>query len=179
VKSAHERGGQHDLTSEAPNTSEVDVSHFPTDSLSARTDERPPRFECSSTNGRLNAIWIRVTGALDIATTPQLERTLRGPEAHGQLVVLDLTDLASINSSGVHAIVDASVRARHAGSELIILRGSSSVDRMLALTEVAGEIRIGDRLTTAEPSVGSLQRSLVSSSLLKAGGELRGHRTGR
>jgi hypothetical protein len=84
VKSAHERGGQHDLTSDAPNTSEVDVSHFPTASP-------PPRT------------------------------------ALGMLV----------------------------------------------------HERIGDRLTTAEPSVGSLQRSLVSSSLLKAGGELRGRRTGR
>ena len=179
MKSAHERGGQHDLTSEAPNTSEVDVSHFPTDSLSARTDVRPRPFECSCTNSGLNAAWVRVTGELDIATTPQLERTLREPEAHAQLVVLDLTDLASINSSGVHAIVDASVRARQAGRQLIILRGSSSVDRMLALTEVAGEIQIGDRLTAAEPSVGSLQRSLVSSSLLKSGGKLRGRRTGR
>jgi hypothetical protein len=35
------------------------------------------------------------------------------------------------------------------------------------------------RSTTAEPSVGSLQRTLVSSSLLRAGGELRGRKNGR
>lgn len=155
------------------------MSHFPPDSLSARTDMLPPPFECSSTNGGLSAAWVRVTGELDITTTPQLERTLRGAEAQAQLVVLDLTELASIDSAGVQAIVDASVRARQAGCRLIVLRGCTSVDRMLSLAEVAGGVQIGDRFTTAEPSVGSLQRSLVSSSLLKSAGELRGRRAGR
>jgi anti-anti-sigma factor len=155
------------------------VSQFPTDPVPERTDVVPPPFECSSTHGGLNAAWVRVTGELDITTTPQLERTLRGPEAQAEVVVLDLTEVASIDSSGVHAIVDASVRARRDGRRLIFLRGSSAVDRMLALTEVAGELQIGDHLAAAEPSAGSLQRSLVSSSLLKAGGGLRGRRNGR
>ena len=155
------------------------MSQFPPEPLPARTDVLPPPFACSSTDGGVNAAWVRVTGELDIATTPQLERTLRGPEAQAQLVVLDLTELTFIDSSGVHAIVDASVRARDAGRRLIFLRGSSAVDRMLELAEVAGEVQIGDRLTMAAPSVGSLQRTLVSSSLLRAGGELRSRRNGR
>ncbi len=122
------------------------MSQSPLDPLPARTDVLPPPFECSSTNGGLYAAWVRVAGELDIATTPQLERTLRGPEAQAQLVVLDLTEVASIDSSGVHAIVDASVRARRDGRRLIFLRGSSSVDRMLALTEVADEVRLGELL---------------------------------
>ncbi len=154
------------------------MSQFLSDPLPARTDVLPPPFECSATNGGLNAAWVRVTGELDIATTPQLERTLRGPEAQAQVVVLDLTELASIDSSGVRAIVDASVRARQDGRRMIFLRGSSSVERMFALTEVAGELQMGERLATAEPSAGSLQRSLVSSSLLKAGRGLRGRRNG-
>jgi anti-anti-sigma factor len=155
------------------------MSQFPSDPLPARTDMLPPRFECSATDGGVHAAWVRVTGELDIATTPQLERTLREAEAQAQLVVLDLTELVSIDSSGVHSIVDASIRARHAGRRLIFLRGSSSVDRTLSLTGVAGKVEIGDRLTTAEPSVGSLQRTLVSSSLLRGGGELRGRKNGR
>jgi anti-anti-sigma factor len=155
------------------------MSHFPSDAPSARTDVRPPPFECSATNGGLDAAWVRVTGELDVATTPQLERTLRGPVARAQLVVLDLTELESIDSSGVHAIVDASVRAGHTGRRLIFLRGSASVDRMLALTGAAGKVQIGDRLATPAPPVGSLQRTLVSSSLLRAGAGLRGRRAER
>ncbi len=122
------------------------MSQSPLDPLPPRTDVLPPPFECSSTSGGLYAAWVRVAGELDIATTPQLERTLRGPEAQAQLVVLDLTEVASIDSSGVHAIVDASVRARRDGRRLIFLRGSSSVDRMLALTEVADEVQLGELL---------------------------------
>lgn len=155
------------------------MSQFPSDPLPQRTDVLPPPFECSATNGGMNAAWVRVTGELDIATTPQLERTLRGPQAQAQVVVLDLTELASIDASGVRAIVDASVRARRDGRRMIFLRGSSSVERMFALTEVAGELQMGECLATAEPSPGSLQRSLVSSSLLKAGRGLRGRRNGR
>jgi anti-anti-sigma factor len=140
-------------------------------------DVLPAPFECSSTNGDLRAAWIRATGELDIATTPQLQSRLRGSEA--QLVVLDLAELAFIDSSGVHAIVDASVRARQAGRRLIILRGPGPVQRMFALTLGASEVDIGEDVTHAGASTGSFQRSLVASSLLKSGEGLRGRRNGR
>ena len=40
-----------------------------------------------------------------------------------QLVVLDLRELAFMDSSGVHAIVNASIRARQVGRRLVLLRG--------------------------------------------------------
>jgi anti-sigma B factor antagonist len=140
-------------------------------------DVLPPPFECSSTNGDLRATWIRATGELDIATTPQLRRRLRGSEA--QVVVLDLTELAFVDSSGVHAIVDASARARQAGRRLILLRGSGPVQRMLALTLGASEVDVGECVAHPEASTGSLQRSLVASSLLRSGEAFRGRQNGR
>ncbi len=120
-------------------------------------------FECSCTD-RLDADWVYVAGALDIATTPQLAQTLS--ESQARLVVLDMRDLAFMDCSAVHAIVDAGRRARTAGRRLLLVRGPEHVDRIFSLTGHALAVDSGV-LGPVEPSTGSIQRSLVSSSLLR------------
>jgi anti-sigma B factor antagonist len=129
----------------------------------ARADSLPPPFACSCTNGGLDAARVYVGGELDIATTPQLERTLSQSQA--RLVVLDLRELAFIDSCGVHAIVNASVRARQAGRRLVLVRVPANVDRMFTLTGSSDQVEIGD-VDPVAPPVHALQRSLVSRSLL-------------
>jgi hypothetical protein len=75
------------------------------DSTVGRADSLLPAFECLWADGGLDAAWMRLAGELDIATTPQLERS-RGPELQARFVALDPRELAFINSSGVHAIAD-------------------------------------------------------------------------
>jgi anti-sigma B factor antagonist len=101
-------------------------------------------FQCTATAGGLDAAWVHVSGELDIATTPELERTLRASRSDARLVVLDLRDLAFMDSSGVHAIVDASLRARQAVRRLVLLRAPPDLDRIFTLTGSAGELEIGD-----------------------------------
>ena len=69
--------------------------------------KRAPGFVCSCTDGALHAAWVHVAGELDIATTPQLERTLRETQQGARLVVLDLRAVTFMDCAGVHAIVDA------------------------------------------------------------------------
>jgi anti-anti-sigma factor len=83
-------------------------------------------------------------GELDIATAPQLERTLDLPQLLARIVVLDLRELTFIDSCGVHAIVAASNRARRAGRRLVLLRGPPAVDRMLTPTGYSDQLEIGD-----------------------------------
>ena len=99
-------------------------------------------FVCSSTGGGLDAAWVHVAGALDIATSGQLEQTL--DESEARLVVLDMRDLGFIDCSGVHAIIDASIRARNDGRRLILLRGTPNVDCVFDLTGTADVVEIGD-----------------------------------
>jgi anti-sigma B factor antagonist len=122
----------------------------PPDSVAGRRRGAPPPFECSWTSGGLDAGWVRVAGALDIATAPKLARTLREPGLQTHLVVLDLHDLAFLDCSGVHAIVAASLRARHAGHRLVLLHGSARINRMFTLTGTSGDVEIGD-LPLVEP----------------------------
>jgi anti-sigma B factor antagonist len=108
-----------------------------TQALSGSTPELsapPAAFECSSVNGDPDAACVHATGELDIATTPRLELVLRDALLGARLVVLDLRDLAFIDSTGIHAIVNASIRARQGARRLVILRGPANVDRIFKLT---------------------------------------------
>ncbi|MGZ6644920.1 MAG: STAS domain-containing protein [Solirubrobacteraceae bacterium] len=129
--------------------------HVPVDSIAGRAHAVAPPFDCSWTDGGLNAAWVHLAGELDVDTTPELERTLREPRA--RLVVLDMRDLAFMDSSGVHAIVNASARVRGLGHRLVILRGPPDVDRLFALTGNTGFVEDGD-LAPVDPSVKAIRQ---------------------
>ena len=114
------------------------------DSIARQADPSLPAFECSRTEGGLDAALVYVAGELDIATTPQFDRVLRESQCRTRLVVLDLRELAFVDSSGVRAIVDASIRAREVGRQLVVLPGPPNVDRMFALTGSADDVEIGE-----------------------------------
>ena len=116
-----------------------------------------PAFDCSWRDGGLNAAWVHLAGELDVDTTPVLERTLRGPHSQAQLVVVDMRDLAFMDSTGVHAIVNAGARVRQLGHRLVILRGPPDVDRVFALTGNTRYVEDGD-IAPVDPSVQALLR---------------------
>jgi anti-anti-sigma factor len=91
-------------------------------------------FECSWREAGPDVGWLRLAGELDIASTPELARTLRESQFQMQLVVLDLRELVFTDSCGVHEIVNAGIRAREAGRQLVVLRGPPNVHRMFSLT---------------------------------------------
>jgi anti-sigma B factor antagonist len=122
------------------------------DSIAGPAEPLPPEFECSWTMDGPDLGWVHVAGELDLATTRQLERALRESQLQARLVVLDLRALAFTDSSGVHAIVDASVRARRAARRLVLVRGIPKVDNVFTLTGRADDIEIID-LYSVEPPV--------------------------
>jgi anti-sigma B factor antagonist len=122
------------------------------DSIASEVGALSPTFVCSCRDGGRDAAWVHVAGELDLVTTPQLERTLGNPGSRGRLVVLDLRELSFIDSSGVHAIVNASSRVRRAGRRLVLLRGPPCVDRLFTLTGSSDKLEIYD-LDPGEPSV--------------------------
>ena len=114
------------------------------DSIAGRADFLPPAFDCSCTGGGPDGAWVHVVGELDIATTPQLERTLRDAQLEARLVVLDLRELAFMDSAGVHVIVDAGIRARQVARRLLVLRGPPHVDRVFTLAARRDDVEIHD-----------------------------------
>ena len=139
-----------------------------TDQILARADPLPTAFACTATHGGLDAAWVYVAGELDIATAPQLERTLLESQQLAHLTVLDLRELAFMDSAGVHAIVNASLQARQDGRRLVMVRGRPDIYRMFTLTASTDHVDIADP-DPVQPAAQTAQRSLVSQSLLRTG----------
>jgi anti-sigma B factor antagonist len=117
----------------------------------------PTPFTCSWTNDGDDAAWIRLAGELDIATSARLERTLFHAQRQARLVVADLRQVAFVDTSGIHVLVDATRRARRLGRRLVILRGPPHIDRIFALTEMRNAVEIVDLDAAAPPIMALLQ----------------------
>jgi anti-sigma B factor antagonist len=104
----------------------------------------PSSFVCSAIRPRPDAVWVHLAGELDIVTASQLEQTLDKSRLEAPLVVVDLREIDFIDSAGVHAIVNATSRARESGRRLLLLRGSRCVDRMFSLAGCSGKLEIGE-----------------------------------
>jgi anti-sigma B factor antagonist len=81
-------------------------------------------------------------GELDIATAPELSAMLIRLRAHDHAVVLDLTDLTFIDSTGLTILMDAYLEAERDGWAFSIRAASPPVRRVFALAGV--ERLIGD-----------------------------------
>jgi anti-anti-sigma factor len=123
----------------------------PPASIPRRTDRTPPAFAASWSDGGSDAAWVHVAGELDIATAPQLQRTLRDAQLQARNVVLNLRELAFTDSAGVRVIVIATARSRQAGHRLVLLRGRASVDRVFTLTTSSEHVEIVDICPPAPP----------------------------
>ena len=129
------------------------------------------RISCrrrSAARGRA-AVWTPPGCTSSASWTSRRHRSWSGRCArlswHARLVVLDLRGLAFMDSSGVHAIVDAGIRARQGGRRLIVLRGPPNVDRVFTLAGRRDDVEIHD-LDPVEPPVQALLRLAVSTTCL-------------
>jgi anti-anti-sigma factor len=78
---------------------------------------------------------LRLSGELDMATSPLLEERLHGAEANGNTsIVLDLVDVTFMDVSGLHAFIAAAERAARRGSTFAIVKAPRVVRRLLQLT---------------------------------------------
>src|SRR4051794_28125305 len=83
---------------------------------------------------------VRPTGELDIATASRLERALLDGRRPGDDVVLDLSALEFIDSTGLRVIVHAVEAARRHGWTLTLRHGPPAVRRVFELAGVVGAL---------------------------------------
>jgi anti-sigma B factor antagonist len=84
-------------------------------------------------------------GELDISTASRLDDDLRRIEAVGPpQLVLDLSGLDFMDSTGLRLLIGADNRARDAGRRLVLVKGNEMVQRVLRVT------RLDERLTIVE-----------------------------
>src|SRR3979409_2393089 len=66
-------------------------------------------------------VLVTVTGELDIATAPQLREALTARPAEGGLIVVDLTPVTFMDSTGLEAIVRLHTALAGAGGRLAVV----------------------------------------------------------
>jgi anti-anti-sigma factor len=103
----------------------------------ARIDPVPAPFDIRRIDHPL-AVVFALSGELDLATAPllheQLERTTRVSET----VVVDLSGVQFIDSSGLHVLVQAERQLRASGGRLVLVSGPRRVRRIFELTDLVG-----------------------------------------
>jgi anti-anti-sigma factor len=113
--------------------------------LEARSGERaldPPSSRDERTAKMLRTY--RATGEIDLATAPALTADLRDTvDASDEVLVsVDCSDVTFMDSSGFHALVDATDYAARQGHTLVIRDLSPSCRRLIRICDVDHELRI-------------------------------------
>ncbi len=84
-----------------------------------------------------DAVRLSLSGELDLSTVHKVEDELRRVEGEGaETVVLDLSSLSFLDSTGLRTIVTADQRARKSGRRLAIVKGPETVHRVFTITRL-------------------------------------------
>jgi anti-anti-sigma factor len=115
-------------------------------SVARRGDYRRPGppFSAERVAVDSNVVRIAFSGELDIATAPLAEEQFREASHDGSLVVLDLRDLAFIDSTGLRSILSAVRQVRTLGGRVVVIPGQGQVRKVFEITNVAAHLEIVD-----------------------------------
>jgi anti-anti-sigma factor len=90
-------------------------------------------------------VHVALRGELDLSSTPKLQEELDRVEADApQTIVIDLSKLVFLDSTGLRCVVTADERARDAGRRVVIVRGPDPVQRVFAITRLEERLEIVD-----------------------------------
>ncbi len=105
------------------------------------------------TEEREGLVRVSLRGELDLSTADKVEEELRRvEEATDSLLVLDLSGLTFLDSTGLRVMVTADQRARKAGRGLAIVKGPETVHRVFTITKLDERLRMVDDVAELEPS---------------------------
>ncbi|HLM51771.1 MAG TPA: STAS domain-containing protein [Solirubrobacteraceae bacterium] len=92
-------------------------------------------------NGR--CLRLSMTGDLDLYTAPRLDDALVAAEGEKwPEIVLDLSDLGFMDSSGLRLLARAHARAEQDGRRVLVVQGPEHVARVLRLTGLDRELEV-------------------------------------
>ena len=93
---------------------------------------------------------VALKGELDLSTAEKVERELQRVEKTGtKLVVLDLSALTFLDSTGLRLIVGADQRARQSDRRLAVVRGPATVQRVFTITKLDERLEMVDSASQA------------------------------
>jgi anti-anti-sigma factor len=98
-----------------------------------------------STEDRNGLVHVALVGELDLSTVAKVQDELDRVEADSpRTVIVDLSKLTFLDSTGLRCIVTADERAREAGRRMVIVRGPDPVQRVFAITRLEERLEMVD-----------------------------------
>jgi anti-sigma B factor antagonist len=97
------------------------------------------------TEDRNGLVHVALVGELDLSTVAKVQAELRRVEAEAPAtVVVDLSKLTFLDSTGLRCIVTADERARDQGRRVVIVRGPDAVQRVFTITRLEERLEMVD-----------------------------------
>jgi len=94
---------------------------------------------------RGTAVRLVLTGDLDLATSGEADLAiLTAEESQPPVLILDLSELDFMDSTGLRVIVSAASRARDDDRRLVVVKGPEVVQRVFEITRLAERLDIVD-----------------------------------
>jgi anti-anti-sigma factor len=87
---------------------------------------------------------VAVAGHLCLATAAELEQVFRAIRPDARLILLDLSAVFFLDSSGVHVIENAAAKLRRQGRQLVVLPGGKTIQRVLDITGASERLEFVD-----------------------------------
>ena len=98
-----------------------------------------------STEDRDGLVHVALVGELDLSTVAKVQEELRRIEVNSPAtVVVDLSKLTFLDSTGLRCIVTADERAREQGRRIVVVRGPDAVQRVFAITRLEERLEMVD-----------------------------------
>jgi anti-sigma B factor antagonist len=97
------------------------------------------------TEDRNGLVHVALVGELDLSTVAKVQEELRRVEASSPAtLVVDLSKLTFLDSTGLRCIVTADERARTDGRRIVIVRGPDAVQRVFTITRLEDRLEMVD-----------------------------------
>ncbi|HTZ88263.1 MAG TPA: STAS domain-containing protein [Solirubrobacteraceae bacterium] len=105
-------------------------------------------------HGEDGKVALALTGELDIATAPRLQKAVGRLCSDGVLrrLTIDLRGLDFVDSTGLAAIVFTSKLCERSGGELALIRGQDTVQQVFALTGLLDQLPFRSAEEAEEPT---------------------------
>jgi anti-anti-sigma factor len=131
-----------DVADHRPVTTDLEVQ------AGTRVEATPARLDVRRVDHPLGVV-LTLGGELDLATVPVLQERLDHARRGKAAVVIDLSRLRFIDSSGLDLLVRAERQLRDSGGQLVLVRGPRAAHRLFALTNLDSHFEFRDSPSAA------------------------------
>jgi anti-anti-sigma factor len=106
-------------------------------------------IETQSRDGLAHVV---LRGELDLSTVNKVQDELRRVQSETPpIVILDLSKLTFLDSTGLRCLVTADQRARDAGRRVVLVRGPDPVQRVFSITRLEERLEMVDDASSVKP----------------------------